>query len=175
MGQLESAHQMRSRPAWFDSDTIFTTVIDARDLLDTSKEEELSPSQTAATLPASVFSLTLWTSIDGYTNRNGFIYLSFTIRYTISSHFTSQISRRSNSLRFLFSLRRRLQRQDLSSRNTSTSPSFKVAAFKPSVLRSEHPNNGVLHPETPWRMHSVTAAPAQVYSMGQSRLLRDAI
>lgn len=39
MGRLESAHQMPAQVAWFDSDTIFTTAIDARDLSDTSKSE----------------------------------------------------------------------------------------------------------------------------------------
>jgi len=37
MGPLESVHQMPVQVAWFDSDTIFTTAIDARDLLDTSE------------------------------------------------------------------------------------------------------------------------------------------
>lgn len=39
MGRLESPHQMPAQVAWFDSDTIFTTAIDARDLSDTSKSE----------------------------------------------------------------------------------------------------------------------------------------
>jgi hypothetical protein len=37
MVRLESARQMPAQVEWFDSDTIFTTVIDARDLSGTSE------------------------------------------------------------------------------------------------------------------------------------------
>lgn len=44
MGRLESVQQMPAQVVWFDSDTIFTTAIDARDLSGTS-ERQRSPSR----------------------------------------------------------------------------------------------------------------------------------
>lgn len=68
MARLESAHQTPVRAAWFDSVTIFTTAIDARDLWDISDQTgALSAAGDTASVtfqPHSLYS----TRIHGYTN-----------------------------------------------------------------------------------------------------------
>jgi hypothetical protein len=141
MGRLESAHQMPAQVVWFDSVTIFTTAIDARDLLDTS--EECSPSKQRRhplSFSASLFGLVSY----GYTKGNGHISLTCS---TINSLPTSQISTRIKLTHLLSSLRKRLQRKDLIY-NIMTSAS-KSPHFPPSVWRSQHAKYGAFYPETP--------------------------